>query len=87
MIEANAGDSYENYVFPTLREGMRVRLRASIWGMTLRSDTGSVVRPAEDDGYYVIRLDAPAMLDHGTGQPEDLAEVIEASDNVDILTE
>jgi len=79
--------SHENYEFPVLHKGMRVRLHGSIWGLTLRSDIGTVVRPTSDDGYYIIRLDAPALYDHGTGQPEELTEVVEASDNVDILPE
>jgi hypothetical protein len=71
MIDANQGDSYEKYAFPVLHEGTRVRLRAPGWGLTLRADTGVVVRESQDDGYYVIRLDAPALYDHGTGQPEE----------------
>ena len=85
MINPLPDDSYEIYEFPILHVGMRVRLRAPTWGLTLRSDTGTVVGPDEDDGYYVIRLDQPALYDHGTGQPEELTEVVEASDNMDIL--
>jgi hypothetical protein len=79
------GIPYEEYVFPVLEPGMRVRLRAPTWGLTLRADTGTVVEPTESDGYYVIRLDQPALYDHGTGPPEELIEVIETSDNVDVL--
>lgn len=87
MIGANPGDLYESYEFPVLREGARVRLRAPTWGLILRSDTGTVLRPAEDEGDYVVRLDAPALYDHGTGPPEEMQEVIEASDNMDVLDE
>jgi len=85
MIGTNPKDAHEAYEFPVLREGARVRLRAPTWGLTLRSDTGTVVRPAEEDGDYVVRLDTPALYDHGTGPPEELQEVVEASDNMDLL--
>ena len=85
MIKATPGDAYGSYEFPVLHEGARVRLRAPTWGLTLRSDIGTVVRPAEDDGEYVIRLDAPALYDHGTGPPQEMQETVEASDNMDIL--
>ena len=87
MMDADPRDLYGIYQFPILHEGMRVRLRAPTWGLTLRSDLGTVVRPAEDDGDYVIRLDAPALYDHGTGPPEELTELVEASDNVDVIPE
>lgn len=85
MIDANPSTAYERYEFPVLREGARVRLRAPAWGLTLRSDVGTVVRPAEDDGDYIIRLDVPALYDHGTGPPQEMQEIVEASDNVDVL--
>src|SRR4051812_10023503 len=85
MIDAQERDAYGSDPFPVLPVGARVRLRAPTWGLTLRSDLGTVLQATEDDGYYVIRLDQPASYDHGTGQPEVLAEVIEASDNVDVL--
>ena len=87
MMDADPRDLYGIYQFPILHEGMRVRLRAPTWGLTLRSDLGTVVRPAEADGEYVIRLDAPALYDHGTGPPEELTELVEASDNVDVIPE
>lgn len=85
MIDATRGVPYEEYTFPVLHAGMRVRLRTPIAGLALRSDLGTVVRPDEDDGHYVVRLDAPAIYDHGTGAPMELAEVVEASDNLDII--
>jgi hypothetical protein len=78
-------DAYENYRFPIMHVGMRVRLRAPAWGLKLRSDTGTVMGPAEDDGDYVVRLDVPALFDHGTGLLEELEEIVEASDNMDVL--
>lgn len=85
MADVSPVDSYDTYQFPILREGTRVRLRAPTWGLTLRSDTGRVVCADEDDGYYVVRLDQPASYDHGTGQPVELVEIVEASDNMDVL--
>jgi hypothetical protein len=85
MTEADVEIPYEEYVFPVLEPGMRVRLRAPTWGLTLRADAGTVVAPSDSDGYYVVRLDAPALYDHGTGEIVELTEIVEASDNVDIL--
>jgi hypothetical protein len=68
-----------------LRVGTRVRLVAPHWLLTLRADTGAVVRPDEPDGYYVVKLDEPAVYRHADGHTEDLAEVIEAADNMEIL--
>jgi hypothetical protein len=85
MIDATSSDAYEDYAFPVLHEGTRVRLRTPIAGHALRSDTGRVVRETEDDGYYVVRLDQSALYDHGVGRPEELMEVVAASDNVDII--
>jgi hypothetical protein len=32
-----------------------------------------------------VRLDAPARLRHGEGEPEELAEVAEPADNMELL--
>ncbi len=85
MIDSNPTDTYESRELPILHEGMRVRLRAPSWGLTLRSATGTVVRPAEDDGEYVVRLDGPALYDHGLDQPQEFHELVETSDNLDVL--
>lgn len=85
MIDTEDGIPYEEYHFPVLHEGQRVRLRAPGRGPTLGSDTGTVVRPDEYDGYYIIRLDQPALYDHGTDEPTELTEIVEASDNVELL--
>ncbi len=68
-----------------LEEGTRVRLRAPSSLLRLASNTGRVVRETEDDGYYIIRLDAPALYDHGGDGPEVLHEVCEDIENLDIL--
>lgn len=86
MIDAD-DDLYDNYQFPVLHVGMRVRLRAPGPGLRLRSNTGHVLRETQDDGYYVIRLDRPALYDHGVGAPEDLLDVVAASDNLDVVPE
>ena len=69
----------------TLKPGTRVRLRAPSYNLALESDLGTVISPAEYGDYYVIRLDAPALYDHGTGEPVLLTEVPELIDNMDVL--
>jgi hypothetical protein len=64
--------------------GARVRLRAPSPDLELRSGTGTVVRPDVWDGYYIVRLDAPARLDHD-GTVEEVSEVAEAADNLEPL--
>jgi hypothetical protein len=71
-----------------LASGTRVRLRAPDPGLTLRSDFGTIVGPDEYNGslgYYVVRLDAPALYDHGRDKPEVLDEVVELIDNMDVV--
>lgn len=67
--------------------GARVRLAAPSSQLELRADTGTVVRPDEWDGYYIVRLDRPALLRHGEDAPEELAEVAEAADNLEVLAD
>ena len=70
----------------TLKTGTRVKLTGELVGVTLRDQHGSVVRPDTYDGYYVVRLDAPAIYRHPDGSCEDLDEVVEALDNLTVLT-
>jgi hypothetical protein len=65
--------------------GARGRLVAPSPLLELRADTGTVIRPDQWDGYYIVRLDAPARLRHDEGEPEELAEVAEAADNMEVL--
>jgi len=51
----------------------------------VRTDTGQVVRPDEWDGYYIVRLDQPALYRHADGTMQKLAEVREAADNLELL--
>lgn len=69
----------------SLKPGTRVRLSGDVVGVTLRDAHGSVVRPDMYDGYYVVRLDAPAMYHHADGTNEDLHELVEAIDNLIVL--
>ena len=69
----------------TLSSGTRVRLVAPHWLLTLRADTGQVVRPDQWDGYYIVRLDQPALYRHADGRQEELIEVREAADNMQVL--
>ena len=65
--------------------GARVRLRAPSSFLELRADTGTVVRPDVWDGYYIVRLDAPAVLHHDPDPPAEVLDVAEAADNLDAL--
>ena len=67
--------------------GARVRLRAPSSFLELRADTGTVLRPDVWDGYYIVWLDAPAVLHHDPDPPREVLEVAEAADNLDIVTE
>jgi hypothetical protein len=81
--------SYDEYVAAqlVLAPGTRVRLTHPGPQLSLRSDLGTVVRETEDDLYYIVRLDAPALYNHGDGTPQELEDVVEAVDNMDIVTE
>ncbi len=69
----------------SLKPGTRVRLKGDVVGVTLRDPHGSVVRPDMYDGYYVVRLDSPALYHLADGTIEDLPELVEAIDNLIVL--
>lgn len=70
-----------------LAPGTRVYVAAPQRGLRLRSRKGTIIRPVDDDDlYYVIRLDKPALYDRGLGDPpEELPEIVEAVDNLSVL--
>src|SRR5437773_92687 len=68
-----------------LAPGTRVRIRGRMSALTLSADTGTIVRPDEYCDYYIVRLDAPAIYDHGVGEPEVLHEICEDRDNMVLL--
>ena len=68
-----------------MKAGTRVRLRAPAPGLKLRSDTGTVVRPDEWLGYYIVHLDLPAYYEHTQGNLEVLEDICEAEDNLEVL--
>ena len=68
-----------------LAAGTRVRLLSASHIVDLRSPTGSVVRADEWDGYYVIRLDQPAIYHNPDGTTRDLPEIVELIDNMAIV--
>ncbi len=68
-----------------LTPGTRVAIRGVPTGVTLDRATGTIVRPDVWDGYYIIRLDAPALYHHADGRTEHIRELREAGDNLDIL--
>ena len=72
---------------PKLAPGTRVRLRAVAAPVELTADTGTVIRPDEFDGYYVVRLDHPAIYREAAGQTRPLSEISQDAENLDILIE
>jgi len=68
-----------------LAAGTRVRLRSASHLVELRSDLGRVVRADIWDGYYIVRLDQPALYHDPNGSTEELTEIREAADNMDVL--
>ena len=69
----------------SLAVGTRVRLRAPSSFVELRSALGRIVRPDEWDGYYIVRLDRPALYHAPDGSTQELDEIREAADNMDIV--
>jgi len=65
--------------------GKRVRLRSASHVLRLRSNTGRVIGRDKWNGYYVVRLDEPAIYDNGIGEPYELREVVQDIDNMDVL--
>ncbi len=69
----------------SLAVGTRVALQGSPINTTLTSTTGRIVRPDVYDGYYVIRLDAPAYY-HDGNTVEELHEIVDAADNFSVVS-
>ncbi|MGI8687910.1 MAG: hypothetical protein ACR2M3_04950 [Thermomicrobiales bacterium] len=69
-----------------LAPGSRIQITAKPIGVTLTLPTGVVIGPSEWEGYYVIRLDAPAIYHHADGTDEAFEELVEAFDNFAVLT-
>ncbi|MBI4318767.1 MAG: hypothetical protein HY675_09775 [Chloroflexi bacterium] len=65
-----------------LKPGTRVRLRAPAAPLELTSDSGTVIGPAEWDGYYVIKLDRPARYHHADPRVEEIDLVREDVENL-----
>ena len=68
-----------------LEPGTRVRLTAIDRTLSLRSDTGAILGPSEWDGYYVVRLDLPAVLDERTGETEDITDVVQDEEELEVI--
>jgi hypothetical protein len=68
-----------------LSKGTRVRLLGCPVGVTLRDADGTVVRPDTLDGYYIVRLDIPALYLGTDGHTEELSEIREAWDNLAVV--
>lgn len=55
--------------------------------MTLQSDLGEIVSIDHYwDGFYIVRLDQPALHHNPDGSIEECAEIREAVDNLTIVT-
>ena len=73
-----------------LTPGTRVRLAYPSFEVTLRSDRGTIVGPdpdCGDIGYYVVRLDQPALFDDRVSPPEEVTEIVELLDNMEVAPE
>lgn len=67
--------------------GTPVRITAKPIGVTLVRPTGVIVGPSKWEGYYLVRLDEPAIYHRGDGTDEPLAEIVEAPDNFAVLSQ
>jgi hypothetical protein len=69
-----------------LAVGTRVRLRAEPIAVTLEGTTGTIQAPDPDlEGYYLVRLDTPAVYRRADGSTERLPVIREAWDNLERL--
>ena len=68
-----------------LAVGTRVCPRSPSRLVTLRSKLGRIVRPDVWDGYYVVRLDQPALYHGADGSAQELKEIREAADYLDVV--
>jgi hypothetical protein len=69
----------------TLTTGTRVKIKGSPSGIELRSSTGTIVRRDCMDGYYIVRLDEPALVYDLPDTGEEINEVVEAIDNLEVM--
>jgi hypothetical protein len=81
------GDGETMAVGSRLSVGTRVRLRSASHLVELRSPFGEIVRPDEYVGYYVVRLDHPALYHRADGTERELPEIVEMADNMEALGE
>lgn len=65
--------------------GQHVALEGAPSGVTLTKRTGQIVRQDEWEGYYIVRLDAPAFYTDASGKREALSELREAADNLHLI--
>ncbi len=66
-----------------LAPGVRVRLRGRGASFVLTADTGTVLGPDPVNlGYFIVRLDAPAIYHRADGGTEAFTDIREADDNL-----
>lgn len=74
-------------MFETLTPGTRVFIPYSCPCLTPQSHTGTIIGPDKWDGYYIVRLDQPAQYLEADGRVTELAEIREAEDNMQVLSD
>jgi hypothetical protein len=63
--------------------GTRVQLTSASHAIELRADTGTIVGPdPQNDGYYIVRLDQPALYLQADGSTTELREIVQFADNM-----
>ncbi len=70
-----------------LRPGQRVELAGDPIGLILTKRTGRIVREDHWEGYYIVRLDGPAIYRDAALDRKPLFEIREAEDNLHALLE
>jgi hypothetical protein len=68
-----------------LATGTSVQIKGNPSGIELRSSTGTIVRRDHMGGYYIVRLDEPALVYDVPGTGEEINEIVEVIDNLEVI--
>lgn len=68
-----------------LSPGARVRVKGNPSGIELRSANGEIVWRDSQDGYFIVRLDEPALVCDVPDIGEEITEIVEAIDNLEMI--
>ncbi|HEY7907968.1 MAG TPA: hypothetical protein VIC60_03800 [Thermomicrobiales bacterium] len=85
--EFSGSDMLPDIPIVDLAPGTRVQITAKPIGVTLASSTGVIVNKSKWEGYYLVRLDKPAIYHKADGTDESIDEIVEAPDNFALLTQ